>query len=121
MYIDDVERSSCTGINYHSMQRALTSLGYLPVLSSAKGVQDSAVEVARRLSNIQVLRYVRDTDPELHAACNAGRQLAAAVRAILDSVEDPVDVETMARLRIHERELSTSDNGVGFSGGGPIE
>jgi hypothetical protein len=89
------------------MQRALTSLGYWPPLSSTTDILESAAEVAINLCNVKVLRYVRIQDPELHAACNAGRQLAEAIRGLMKGIGDPVDFETIDQLRKNGADLLT--------------
>jgi hypothetical protein len=114
--MDETERAQCTGINYHSMQRSLTKLGYWPPLHHSQGIYDSAQEVANALSSIQVLKYARMRDVDLHAPCDAGRQLADRVTAVAHELPDPVDIDTLHRLAQNGAELACGE-ALGFSPG----
>lgn len=103
--MEEIERSQCTATNYHSMQRALTQLNYWPPISHPSHVHASVLEVAEELSSIDVLKLRTLKDPDAHRECNAGVQLAARVKEVLEQMREPAAEEALARLARNRGEL----------------
>jgi hypothetical protein len=107
--ISDEERSYCTSVNYHSLQKALIRLRYWPPSPALNmTVRESAADVGCQLSrNLKNLhhRYVGEHDGDPHRVCDASEVMAERVDMITRAVQDPVDGETLDAMRANGQDL----------------
>lgn len=109
--INDIERSQCTAVAYHSYIRALAALSMWPPLDDARSLGDSVKEIAKRLMTLDVLVYHRSSSDmdSLHEGCSSGKRLAESIRGILDVMEDPVEEANIEQVKKNAMELDAGN------------
>ena len=107
--LDDIERKYCTSLNYMSLVRALKPHWMWPILDDAAMIRTSVNEVFLALTNVSYEPLRRNNKLaesltyNLHVGCDASSKLRDGILSIMNSMDWPVDDETLQRLR---------DNGV---------
>ncbi|KAF2866174.1 hypothetical protein BDV95DRAFT_599183 [Massariosphaeria phaeospora] len=111
--ISDSERDECTLLNTGSFLRHLSTIGYWPAVQRISSVHDSLSEVADLLMHVRVITlktYRSDsvmgeagveaeTPMQRHEACNAGRMLAVKIREAMETMDRPVEYDTLEVIR----------------------